>query len=109
MKHWFCWQGLVLIEQAQPLGQHEPLPRMLPDLSRLKNLTALNLCENKLTAVPAMLSMMTSLQFLDLSANELMKVAHSLLLRLAYLQIACLQPFERNLKTPSEGWNHTKF
>ena len=45
----------------------------LPALGRLKGLTALNLSENSLTEVPACLSKLTALRFLDLSLNHLLQ------------------------------------
>ncbi|DBA80730.1 hypothetical protein WJX77_008398 [Trebouxia sp. C0004] len=74
----------VLSLSATGLAEHRdsgaPLPaavaiRMhLPDLSKLTNLTALNLSDNRLTRVPPVLSKLKQLRFLDLSCNQELQV-----------------------------------
>lgn len=61
-----------LVDQmpSDPHQMEDLLPRLLPDLSKLTNLTALNLAENQLCAFPAALEKMPHLRFLDLSGNE---------------------------------------
>lgn len=46
----------------------------LPDLSRLSSLTALNLSDNRLTRVPAMLAKLKQLRMLDMSCNQELQV-----------------------------------
>ena len=46
----------------------------LPDLSKLTNLTALNLSDNRLTRVPPVLSKLKQLRLLDLSCNQELQV-----------------------------------
>ncbi len=46
----------------------------LPKLDRLTGLTALNLSENMLADVPAQMGKLSSLRFLDLSLNVMLRV-----------------------------------
>ncbi len=78
----------VLSLSATGLAEHRdsgaPLPaavaiRMhLPDLSKLTNLTALNLSDNRLTRVPPVLAKLKQLHYLDLSCNQELQVNHRL-------------------------------
>lgn len=75
----------MTIMQATGLAEHRdsgaPMPtaaaiRMhLPDLSKLTNLTALNLSDNRLSRVPPVLSKLKQLRFLDLSCNQELQVS----------------------------------
>ena len=78
-------QCAMTIMQATGLAEHRdsgaPMPtaaaiRMhLPDLSKLTNLTALNLSDNRLSRVPPVLSKLKQLRFLDLSCNQELQVS----------------------------------
>ncbi len=61
-------------DSGAPLPAAVAIRMHLPDLSKLTNLTALNLSDNRLTRVPPVLSKLKQLRFLDLSCNQELQV-----------------------------------
>ena len=61
-------------EGGPPVVSAVGIRKHLPDLSKLTNLTALNLSDNCLPRVPPVLFKLKKLQFLDLSCNAEMQV-----------------------------------
>lgn len=79
-------QAMTMSEDLTPLNPLDlglGYTRMLPDLSNLVQLTALNLSENMLQSVPTSISKLTNLRALDLSCNEDLTVSLSKILQIS--------------------------
>lgn len=68
-------QAAGLMEHSSAVPSAVGLRKHLPDLSKLTNLTALNLSDNCLTWVPPVLCKLKKLQYLDLSCNAALQVS----------------------------------